>query len=372
MDKLFGRDEERGRLTAALDEARRGMSAVVVLRGGPGTGKSALLAHVQDVAGGTFEIIRFDAVASEAELGFAALHHLLRPHLAQLAKLPEPQRAALCQVFGLEERTSPPDRFLVGLAALGLLTLRADDRPLLCLVDDAHWLDEESAAVLAFVARRLYADSVAMMFAVRDRETRVNHLAGLPELAVTDLDTEAAGLLLESVVSGVLDPDVRSRVVASTGGNPLALTEATRELSTDQLSGEAPLSEPVPLGPALERIYLRETSALPARTQLLLLASAADPTSDPNVLWRAGPALGFDASAAASAEEQNLLSIRETVKFRHPLIRSAVYYGAPLAKRAKVHAALAEVAGDLGEIDLRAWHPRGGGDRPGRRRGNRT
>ncbi|MFK0158502.1 AAA family ATPase [Streptomyces sp. NPDC090493] len=356
MNELFGRDEERDRLAATLDAARQGISAVVVLRGGPGTGKSALLRHVQAMADGDFEIMRFDAVESEVELGFAALHQLVRPRLDQLPKLPEPQRAALCQVFGIEERTSPPDRFLVGLAALGLLAVRTDDRPLLCLVDDAHWLDEESAAVLAFVARRLYADSVAMVFAVRDEMNRVDHLGSLPELAVTSLDPEAAGRLLESVVSGVLDPDVRGRVVASTGGNPLALIEAARELSTGQLSGAAPLPEPVPLGRALERIYLREAWSLPTKTRTLLLAAAADPTSDPNMLWRAGPELGFDASGAAAAEERDLLTIRETVTFRHPLIRSAIYYGAPLAQRVRVHAALAEVAGTLGETDLRAWH----------------
>lgn len=356
MDELFGRDEECGRLTAALDDARRGMSGVLVLRGGPGSGKSALLDHLQAGAAVDFEIVRFDAVESEAELGFAALHQLLGPHLSQLPKLPDPQRAALCQVFGLQERTSPPDRFLVALASLGLVAARADDRPLLCLVDDAHWLDEESAAVLAFVARRLHADAIAMVFAARDHLDRVDHLAGLPELAVTGLGTDAAGRLLESVVSGALDPGVRDRVIASTGGNPLALIEAARELRADQLSGETSLPEPIPFGRALERVYLREARALPPQTRTLLLTSAADPTSDPNVLWRAGPELGFDAAAAAAAEEHNLLSIRETVRFRHPLIRSAVYYGAPLAERARVHAVLAAVAADLGDLDLRAWH----------------
>ncbi|MCX5087911.1 AAA family ATPase [Streptomyces sp. NBC_00365] len=356
MVELFGRDKECDRLIAALDAARHGKSAVLVLRGGPGTGKSTLLDHVQALADGDFEVMRFDAVESEAELGFAALHQLLGPHLSQLPKLPDPQREALCQVFGLQERMSPPDRFLVALASLGLLAARAGDRPLLCLVDDAHWLDEESAVVLAFVARRLYADSVAMVFASRDQTDRIDHLAGLAELTVADLSPEAAGQLLESVVPGVLDPYARAHIVASTEGNPLALIEAARELKAHELSGETPLPDPVPLGRALERLYLREVLTLPARTRTLLLASAADPTSDPNVLWRAGPALGFDASAAAAAEEQNLLSIRETVKFRHPLIRSAVYYGAPLAQRARVHAALADVAGGLGEIDLRAWH----------------
>ncbi|MEV6171617.1 AAA family ATPase [Streptomyces sp. NPDC051954] len=356
MDELFGRDEECSRLTAVLDDARRGMSGVLVLRGGPGSGKSALLDHLHVTAAADFEIMRFDAVESEAELGFAALHQLLRPHLSRLSKLPDPQGDALCQVFGLQERTSPPDRFLVALAALGLMAARSDDRPLLCLVDDAQWLDGESAAVLAFVARRLHADSITMVFSARDQIHCVDHLAGLPEMAVVGLRAEAAGHLLESVVSGALDPDVRGRIVASTGGSPLALIEAARELNADQLSGEAPLPEPIPLGRALERVYLREVLALPPQTRTLLLTSAADPTSDPNVLWRAGPKLGFDVGAAAAAEERFLLSIREIVKFRHPLIRSAVYYGAPLARRARVHAALAEVAADLGAIDLRAWH----------------
>ncbi|MFK0113797.1 AAA family ATPase [Streptomyces sp. NPDC091217] len=356
MNELFGRERECDRLAAALDAARCGMSAVLVLRGGPGTGKSTLLDHVQAMAGGDFEVLRCDAVESEAELGFAALHQLLGTHLTQLPELPEPQREALGQAFGLRERMSPPDRFLVSLASLGLLAARAGDRPLLCLVDDAHWLDEESAAVLAFVARRLYADSVAMVFTSRDRGDRVDHLAGLAELTVAGLPAEAAGRLLEAVVPGVLDPYARARIVAATEGNPLALIEAAGELKAPELSGRAPLPDPVPLGRALERLYLRETSALPPHTRMLLLASAADPTRDPNVLWRAGPALGFDASAAVATEERNLLSIRETVKFRHPLIRSAVYYGAPLVQRVRVHAVLADVAGDLGEIDLRAWH----------------
>ena len=356
MDELFGRDEERGRPAATLEGARRGMSGALVLRGAPGTGKTALLDHVQSMAAARFEVIRFDAVQSEAELGFAGLYHLLRPHLDQLPKLPDPQREALCQVFGLQGRTSPPDRFLVALASLGLLSVRADDRPLLCLVDDAHWLDEESAAVLSFAARRLHADAAAMVFTARDQTDQVDHLAGLPELGVTGLDAEASGQLLEAVSSRRLDPDVARRIVAATGGNPLALVEAARELSPDQLTGQAPLPEPVPLGQALERVYLSEARTLPPQTRKLLLASAADPTGDPNVLWRAGPELGFDAGAAAEAEERNLLSIRETVRFRHPLIRSAVYYGAPLAQRARVHAALAEVAAELGEVDLRAWH----------------
>ncbi|MER6371867.1 AAA family ATPase [Streptomyces mirabilis] len=356
MNLLFGRVEESRRLAAALDGARQGMSGVLVLRGGPGAGKSALLRHLEAIAADDYEIMRFDAVESETELGFAALHQLFRPYLSRLPTLPDPQRDALCQVFGLQERTDPPDRFLVGLGALGLITARADDRPLLCLMDDTHWMDEESAAVLAFVARRLHADPVMMVFSTRDRTDDVDHLAGLPELKVTGLDAQAAGRLLDSMVTAGLDPEVRRRIVTSTRGNPLALIEAARELSADQLSGTAPLPEPVPLGRALEQVYLREVLALPSQTWTLLLTSAADPTSDPNVLWRAGQRLGFDPSAAAAAEEHNLLSIRETVRFRHPLIRSAVYYGAPLARRARVHSVLAEVAADLGETELRVRH----------------
>ncbi|MDV9169001.1 AAA family ATPase [Streptomyces sp. W16] len=356
MEELFGRDAECRRMGALLDDARRGLSGVLVLRGDPGAGKSALLDHLQATAATEFEITRFDAVESEAELGFAALHQLLRPYLGQVPKLPDPQGEALCQVFGLQERTSPPDRFLVAVASLSLLAARVGDRPLLCLVDDAHWLDEESAAVLAFVARRLYADPVVMVFAARDGADGLDHLAGLPQLAVPSLHSEAAGELLKSVVPGGLAPDVRDRIVTSTGGNPLALIEAARELTADQLTGQAPLPEPVPLGQALERIYLREALAMPPMTRTLLLTAAADPTSDPQVLWRAGRELGFDVTAAVAAEQGDLLSIRETVRFRHSLIRSAVYYGAPLSERARVHAALAAVARGLGEIDLCAWH----------------
>ncbi|WP_043666145.1 AAA family ATPase [Streptomyces xylophagus] len=356
MGELFGRDEERARLRAVLDHARRGMSAVVVLRGGAGTGKTALVDYVHRVAEPEFEVVRFDAVESEAELGYAALHQLLLPHLPHLHELPEPQREALGQVFGLEKRTTPPDRFLVAVAALALLATRSADRPLLCLVDDAHWLDDDSAEVLSFVARRMHADSAAMVFAERDTTDRVDRLAGLPRLPVAGLDAESAGRLLASAVDGNLDPEVGARIVAGTGGNALALVEAARELRPDQLSGETPLPQLVPLGQELERGYLREVLALPPRTRVLLLTAAADPTSDPALLWRAGTELGFTATDAAAAEERGLLTIRDTVRFRHPLIRSAIYYGAPLARRARVHAALADVSGDLDKAELRAWH----------------
>ncbi|MDT0468561.1 AAA family ATPase [Streptomyces gibsoniae] len=357
MGGLFGRGEECGRLREVLDHAGKGMSGVLMLRGAPGAGKSALLDHVEALAATQeFEVMRFDAVESEAELGFAALHQLLRPYVGQLEQLPSPQRDALARVFGLQEQTSAPDRFLVALAALGLLAARPGTRPLLCLVDDAHWLDQESAEALSFIARRLYADSVAMVFAVRDGLDRPDRFAGLPTLAVPSLPLGPATLLLEAVTSGSVDSDVCTTIVASTGGNPLALIEAARELSADQLKGHVPLPDPVPVGQALERTYLREVLTLPPMTRTLLLVAAADSTGDPNVLWRAGTRLDFDANDAAAAEERNLLTIRNRVRFRHPLIRSAVYYGVPLAQRATVHSVLAAVAADLGAPDLRAWH----------------
>jgi DNA-binding CsgD family transcriptional regulator len=352
---LIGRDEERERLRGVLDRARRGLSDVIVVRGAPGVGKTALLQDVQEAADEDFETIRFDAVESEAELGFAALHQLLVPYLGNLPKLPEPQSAALNQVFGFATQTAPPDRFLIGLASVGLLAARPEGRPLLCVVDDAHWLDQESAQVLAFVARRLYAESVAMIFAARELGDGVDQLAGLPKLDVAGLDEKAAITLLGSIAAGKLDPELRTRILAFGGGNPLALIEAARELSSGQLDGQTPLPEPIPLGASLERIYFREVQALPSRTRTLVLTAAADPTSDPLMLWRAGATSGFDVSDAAAAEERNLLTIRDRVRFRHPLIRSAIYYSSPISQRARAHAALAAAAGDLGAQELRTW-----------------
>ncbi|SEC74673.1 regulatory protein, luxR family [Streptomyces sp. 3213] len=364
MDELFGRDEERGRLQSLLKRGRTGMSGAIVLCGAPGVGKSALLDHVQAVAEGSHQILRFDAVDSEAELGYAALHHLLAPHLFRLPGLPLPQRNALGRIFGLQDHSAPPDRLLVGVAALGLLTAAAAEQPLLCLVDDAQWLDEESAVALGFVARRMYAESLTMIFAVREGIESAPTLRGLPSLPVDPLPARHATQLLEAVVDGALDTEVRDRIVSATTGNPLALIEAVRELSPAQLSGVSPLPDPVPLGQAIEKLYVRETLTLPAGARALLLAAAADPTGDPNVLWRAGALLDYDADAAAPAEEQNLLTIRDRVTFRHPLIRAAVYHAAPTALRVRTHAVLADVAGDLGNTDLRAWHLASAATRP--------
>ena len=384
MEGLVGRAVECERLGQLLRAAREGLSGTLVLRGEPGVGKTSLL-HYLAASAPDFQVARVSGVESEMKLSFAALHQLLRPSLTTAGELPPPQRTALRLAFGLEDG-APPDGFLVGLAALGLLAGRAAARPLLCLVDDAHWLDHESAAALAFLARRLYADSIVMVFAVREPAPGSILLEGLPELRLAGLDESAAGQLLATAASPVLDGPrrdgprrleprrdelgldglrleqpqldeaVRQRIVAETRGNPLALIEIGQALEPGQLTGSAPLPEPLPLGRQLEQRYLQEIRGLPPDAQTLLLAAAADPTGDPDLLWRAGPQLGFTAAAAAPAEARRLIEIRDRIEFRHPLIRSAVYYGAPLAGRQQVHAALAAAIDPAAEPDRRAWH----------------
>jgi DNA-binding CsgD family transcriptional regulator len=349
VDGLLGRAAECAQLDLLLATARRGRSAALVVRGEPGLGKTALLDYLAATAA-DFEVVRVDGVQSEMELSFAALHQVLLPVLADIDTLPPPQRTALRLAFGLQDG-GPPDLFLVGLAALELLAARAARRPLLLVADDAHWLDQESARALAFIARRLYADSLAMVFAVREPAPEpaptpapgvlAGVLASLPELRLAGLGESSAGELLATAAGPRLDRSVRERIVAEVAGNPLALIEIGQGLAPGQLSGESPLPQPVPLGRQLEQRYLQEIRGLPAATQTLLLTAAADPAGDRALLWRAGRELGFTADSAAPAEARQLITIRESVRFRHPLIRSAVYYGAPLAQRQRVHAALA-------------------------------
>lgn len=354
MECLPGRSDACVRLDRILETARGGLSGVLVLRGESGVGKTALLDYLE-AAARDFHLVRVDCVESEMELSFAALHQLLRPTPATVDTLPPPQRNALRLAFGLQEG-GVPNRFLVGLASLGLLAGRAATRPLLCIVDDAHCLDQESADALAFMARRLYADSIAMAFAVREPGQHDPVLEGLPELRLDGLDAAAAGQVLAAAAGPGLDRTVSRRIVAETGGNPLALIEIGHGLAPEQLSGQSPLPEPVPLGRELGQRYRQEILELRPDTQTLLLAAAADPTGDPALLWRAGQELGFTAEAAAAAEARQLVTIRGSVRFRHPLIRSAVYYGAPLAERQRVHAALAAATGPAGDPDQRAWH----------------
>jgi DNA-binding CsgD family transcriptional regulator len=351
---LLDRELERGQIDRVLGVARHGRSAALVLQGEPGTGKTTLLDYAAE-SGEDFQIVRLLGIESEAELGFAALHQLLLPFQAGLRSLPAPQRDALGGALGLR-RADSPDRFLLALAALTMLARAATKRPLLCIVDDAQWLDRESAGIMGFIARRVSADAIAMLFAVRGPSERAADLEGIPWVQIGGLPPEEAGQLLASAVASRVERGVSERVIAQTGGNPLGLIELGGELSREQLAGDSSLPELLPVGAILRARYLRQIRRMPGETQVLLLAAAADPTGDPALLWRAGEFLGFGVRAAAPAEAEELLRFSPLVRFRHPLIRSAVYHGAALAERVRVHEALARATDPQAAADLRAWH----------------
>ena len=350
---LRGRDGEQAALDRLLDEVRAGDSRVLVLRGEAGVGKTVLLDYVQEHASGC-RVVRAAGVESEMELAFAVLHQLFAPLLTSLARLPDPQSGALSTAFGLGTGTAP-DRYTVGLAALGLLSEVAEERPLVCLVDDAQWLDRASAQALAFVARRLLAESVAMVFSVRE-PSEDQDLSGLPELAVTGLSDADARALLESVVPGRLDDLVRDRIVAETRGNPLALAELTRGLTAAELAGGFGRPDTQPLANRLEQSFHRQLRLLPAETQRLLLTAAAEPVGDAALLRRAAEQLGISAEAALPAESSGLIEFGAWVRFRHPLVRAAAYRAASLADRRRVHRALAEATDPAADPGRRAWH----------------
>ena len=351
---LLDRELERGQIDRVLETARQRRSAALVLQGEPGTGKTTLLDYAVE-SGRDFQIVRLLGIESETELGFAGLHQLLLPFLPGLRSLPAPQRDALAGALGLR-RANSPDRFLLALAALTMLAGAATNRPLLCIVDDAQWLDRESAGILGFIARRLSADAIAMLFAVRGPSERTVDLEGIRWVQIGGLPPEEAGQLLASAAAGRVDRGVSERIIAQTGGNPLGLIELGGELSREQLAGKAPLPELLPVGESLQARYLRQISSMPAETQVLLLAAASDPTGDPSLLWRAGEFLGFDVRAAAPAEAEGLLRFSPLVGFRHPLVRSAVYHGAALAERVRVHEALARATDPHVAADQAAWH----------------
>jgi DNA-binding CsgD family transcriptional regulator len=352
---LWGRREQCGILDGLLADVRAGRSRALVVRGEPGIGKTALLGYAADTAP-DFRVTRAEGVESEMELPFAALQQLCGRMLDRLDQLPAPQRDALGVAFGLRTG-SAPDRFLVGLAVLGLLSEVATSQPLLCLIDDAQWLDQASAQVLAFVARRLDAESVAMLFGTRD-PAAVGHLAGLPGLAVAGLADADAQALLASVIPGRLDERVRGRIIAESGGNPLALLELPQGVTVAELAGGFGVPGPVPLAGRIEQSFLRRITPLPEATRRLLLLAAAEPTGDPALLWRAAGNLGIsaDADAAAPAEAGGLLAVAGRVTFRHPLVRSAVYHAAPAAGRRRAHLAIAEATDPGTDPDRRAWH----------------
>ncbi len=314
-------------------------------------GKTALLDYLAGTASGC-RVARAAGIQSEMELAFAALHQLCAPMLGAVERLPVPQRDVLRTVFGVSAGP-PPDRFLVGLAVLSLLSDVAEDQPLVCLVDDEHWLDRASAQVLAFVARRLEAESVGLVFASRVPR---DELSGLPELVVEGLGEADARALLDSVLTGPLDPRVRDQIVAETRGNPLALLELPRGLTPAELAGGFGLPGAVPLAGRVEERFRRRVDALPAETRLLVLVAAADPTGDPGLLWRAAGQLGIPVEAATPAAEAGLLEFGAWVRFRHPLVRSAAYRWASRQERQDVHRALAEVTDPQADPDRRAWH----------------
>ena len=340
---LHGRHGERETLERLIGAVRHGESRALVVEGDAGVGKSALLADVCAHATGC-RVARAAGVQSEMELAFAGLHQLCAPLLDRLDRLPEPQRDALAIAFGLAGGDAP-DRFFVGLAVLGLLAEVASERPLMCLVDDAQWLDQASAQTLGFVARRLVAESVALVFAAREDN---DALAGLPRLRVEGLADADAHALLRSVVAGPLDDRVAERIVAETGGNPLALLELPRGL----LAGEFGVSGP--LAGRIEDSFQRRLEELPAATRRLLLVAAAEPVGDPALVWRAAQQLGIATDAAAPAA--GWLTIGTHVHFRHPLVRSAVYGAAAPDERRAVHEALAEATDPELDPDRRAWH----------------
>jgi DNA-binding NarL/FixJ family response regulator len=349
---LIGRSAERARLDEALAGGRGGQSAILVLRGAVGAGKTSLLDDAAQRATG-FQIVRATGAEWEMELPFAGLHQLCGPLLAHLDRLPPPQRDALRTAFGLSAGDQP-DRFLVGVAVLGLIAEAAEDRPLLCLIDDVQWLDRSSVQVLSFVARRLQAEPVVLVFAIRD-PFALDELDRLPELRVDGLSHDAASTLL-GTAGGLLDERVRARILAEARGNPLALLELPRTLSPAALAGGFGLPGNVPLHSHIEASFLQRALDLPRPTRQLLLLSAAEPTGDPALLWASAAQLDIPLDALAPARTAGLLEVGARIAFSHPLLRSAVYRAASDDDRRMAHRALAAATDPGADPERRAWH----------------
>jgi DNA-binding CsgD family transcriptional regulator/tetratricopeptide (TPR) repeat protein len=349
--RLLGRQRERAVLERLLATARDGHGAVLVMHGEPGIGKTALLEYAVG-AGEDFRVARAAGVEWEMELDYAALQQLCSPLLEFNERLPDPQRDALGVAFGLGagQASSP---FLVGLAVLGLLSEASERQPLLCVVDDAQWLDDASARVLACVARRLLAERIALAFATRDVGSG---LVRFPQLHVEPLGRRDARALLESILVARLDESVLERIIAETGGNPLALLELPRGLTPAQLAGGFGLPAAMPLSTGIEQSFARRLARLPRDVRRLLLLAAAEPVGDPALLRRAAQQLGIQETAALAAESEGLLTLDGAVMFRHPLVRSAVYGAAEPKERREAHCALADATDPRIDPDRRAWH----------------
>jgi DNA-binding CsgD family transcriptional regulator len=354
---LFGREAECARIDAVLDAARERRSGALLLRGEAGIGKSALLDYAVERAVG-FGVLRAFGVESEGEIAFASAQQLLRPVMHALGELPAPQSRALRRAFAIEDGQAP-ERLAVSVATLSLLAAAAEDRPVLCVVDDAHWLDQASAEVLAFAARRLCAEEVVMLFAAREPEKEFFAAPGVPELRVEALRSDAARALLAARAPDVVGP-AAARLVELTQGNPLALLEISRALSRPQLLGRVALDQPLPVRPEIERAFLDRVNALTSEAQRALLLVAAGDPGDADTLWHALAAAELDGDPLAEAEQAGLL-LPGGLVFCHPLARSAVYQSVRPADRRAAHAALAAATA---EPDRRAWHLSASTDRP--------
>ncbi|NED97077.1 helix-turn-helix domain-containing protein [Phytoactinopolyspora alkaliphila] len=353
----MGRRAERETVKQLLAQAHAGHSSVLVVRGEAGIGKTALIEHAHHTAAPMgFRVESSIGVESETQFAFAGLHQLCGALLDRLGALPDPQQAALGVAFG-QRAGATPDRFLVALAVLNLLAEVAEETPLLCLVDDAQWLDQATAQVLAFVARRVAAERVALVFALRDHgEGDVRPFSGLPQLRLDGLGETDARALLAAAVPTPLDDGVRDRIIAEARGNPLALLELPHNTQPTQLAGGFELPDTLSVPHRIEDAFQHRSGSLPAETQLLLLVAAAEPTGEVALLWRAAEHLGIAREAAAPAEAAGLLEIDTRVRFRHPLARSAVYRAATPPDHRRVHSALAAATDPRTYPDRRAWH----------------
>jgi DNA-binding CsgD family transcriptional regulator/tetratricopeptide (TPR) repeat protein len=351
--RLLGRRSERETLDRLVTDALAGQSRVIVVRGEAGIGKSALLSYIVEKVAG-WHVATAVGVESEMELAYSGLHQLCGPMLDHLDRLPVPQLEALATVFGLSAGPAP-DRFLVGLAALTLFAEVAEQQPLVCIVDDAQWLDRASAQILGFVARRVLAERIALVCAVRTGMGD-DVLAGFPELSIHGLDDSDARALLLDNVYGPLDAAVCDQIVTESHGNPLALLELPRSWNVADLAGGFGLPTSQPVGNKIEESYVRRLSLLPTQTRLLVLVAAAEPLGNPLLLHRSAETLGIDMAAADPAVDAGLLKIGGRVEFAHPLVRSAAYRSAAAEDRHRVHRALAEATDPESDPDRRAWH----------------
>jgi DNA-binding CsgD family transcriptional regulator len=349
--RLIGRQRECGVLDRVLEQARDGRGGVLAMFGEPGVGKTALLDYAVEAAV-DFRIVRTVGVEAEMELAFAALQHLCSPRLELVESLPDPQRDALKGALGLSAGGAA-NPFLVGLAVLNLLSEVAQEQPLLCVVDDAQWLDRASTRVLAFVVRRLLAEKIAVLFAAREP---IDVLANVAQLRVEPLGYRDSRALLDSVLPAKLDERVLDRIVVETRGNPLAILELPRGLTPSQLAGGFGLPAAVPLSAQIEQSFTRRLARLPSDARRLLFVAAADPTGDAGLVRQASQRLGIGDSATQTVESEGLLTFDPDVAFRHPLVRSAVYRAASRRERAEVHRALAESTDPAVDPDRRAWH----------------